>query len=83
MFSHDLLPSDLKGQLKLVHRTSADKNVLFLDSVIEPSVISDGGSSFNKLVHVMEDSEYQRVKELAEEIRTSLNQQKRSSYNHA
>ena len=38
LFSNDLLPGDLKNQLKLVHRTSADKAVLFLDSVIEPSV---------------------------------------------
>ena len=70
LLSNDLLPGDLRNQLKLVHRTSADKAVLFLDSVIEPSVTSDGGSSFDKLLHVMEDSEYQHVKELAEEIRT-------------
>ena len=70
LLSNNLLPDDLKNQLKLVHRTSADKAVLFLDSVIEPSVTSDGGSSFDKLLHVMEDSEYQHVKELDEEIRT-------------
>ena len=81
LFSNDLLPGDLKNQLKLVHRTSADKAVFFLDSVIEPSVTSDGGSSFDKLLHVMEDSEYQHVKELAEQIRTSLSRN-RSSYNH-
>ena len=68
LFSNDLLPGDLKNQLKLVHRTSADKAVLFLDSVIEPTVTSDGGSSFAKLLYVMEDSEYQHVKELAKEI---------------
>ena len=68
LFSNDLLPGDLKNQLKLVHRTSADKAVLFLDSVIEPSVTSDGGSSFDKLIHVMEDSEYQHVQELAKQI---------------
>ena len=72
LFSNDLLPGDLKNQLKLVHRTSADKAVLFLDSVIEPSVTSDGGSSFDKLLHVMEDSEYQHLKELVVQIRTSL-----------
>ena len=69
LFSNDLLPGDLKNQLKLVHRTSADKAVLFLDSVIEPSVTSDGGSSFDKLLNVMEDS---HLKELAVQIRTSL-----------
>ena len=72
LFSNDLLPGDLKNQLKLVHRTSADKAVLFLDSVIEPSVTSDGGSSFDKLLHIMEDSEYQHLKELVVQIRTSL-----------
>ena len=72
LFSNDLLPGDLKNQLKLLHRTSADKAVLFLDSVIEPSVTSDGGSSFDKLLHVMEDSEYQHLKELVVQIRTSL-----------
>ena len=69
LFSNDLLPGDLKSQLEFVHRTSADKAVLFLDSVIEPSVTSDGGSSFDKLLHVMEDSEYQHVKELAKQIK--------------
>ena len=78
LFSNDLLPGDLKNQLKLVHRTSADKAVLFLDSVIEPSVTSDGGSSFDKLLHVMEYSEYQHLKELVVQIRTSL----RQSYNN-
>ena len=72
LFSNNLLPGNLKNQLKLVHRTSADKAALFLDSVIEPSVTIDGGSSFDKLLHVMEDSEYQHLKELAGEIVTSL-----------
>ena len=72
LFSNDLLPGDLKNQLKLLHRMSVDKAALFLDSVIEPSVTSDGGSSFDKLLNVMENSEYQHVKELAKQIRTSL-----------
>ena len=73
LFANDLLLGDLRNQLKLVRdRTSADKAVLFLDSVIKPSVTSDGGSSFDKLLHVMEDSEYQHVKELVVQIRTSL-----------
>ena len=72
LFSECLLPGDLKNQLKLLHRTSADKAALFLDSVIEPSVSSDGGSSLDKLLNVMEDCEYQHVKELAKQIRTSL-----------
>ena len=70
LYSKGLLPGNLKSQIKS-EKTSADKAALFLDSVIEPSVTSDGGSSFDKLLHVMEDSEYQHVKELAEQIRTS------------
>ena len=72
LFSNDLLPGDLKNQLKLLHRTSADKAALFLDSVLEPSVTSDGGSSFDKLLSVMEDCEYQHVKELAKQIKNNL-----------
>ena len=71
LFSNDLLPGTLKSQLKS-EKTSADKAALFLDSVIEPSVTSDGGSSFDKLLHVMEDSEYQHLKDLVVQIRDSL-----------
>ena len=81
LFSNDLLPADLKNQLKLLHRTSADKAVLFLDSVIEPSVTSDGDSSFDKLLNVMEGSEYQHVKKLAKqitEIKTNLRKRSES-----
>ena len=78
LFSNDLLPGDLKNQLKLLHRTLADKAVLFLDSVIEPSVTNDGGSSFDKLLNVMEDSEYSHVKQLAKQIRTSLKKRSKS-----
>ena len=77
LFSNDLLPGDLKNQLKLLHRTSADKAVLFLDSVIESSVTSDGGSSFDKLLNVMENGEYQHVKQLAKQIR--MNRLKKTS----
>ena len=72
LFSNGLLPGDLKKQLKLPHTTSAHKAIVFLDSVIEPSVTSDGGSGFDKLLHIMEDSEHQHVKELAKMIRTEL-----------
>ena len=72
LFSNDLLPGDLKNQLKLLHRTSKDKATLFLDSVIKPSVTSDGGSSFDKLLNVMKDSEYQHAKKLTTWIITIL-----------
>ena len=78
LYSHDLLPGDLKNQLNLSDKTPAVKATIFLDSVIEPSVISDIGSSFDKLLNVMEDSEYQGVKELAEQIRTSVRKRSNS-----
>ena len=70
LFSNNLLSGYLKNQLKF--RLPADKAALFLDSVIEPSVTSDDGSSFDKLLSVMEDCEYQHVRELAEQIRNIL-----------
>jgi len=65
LFSNNL-PGDLKSQLKC-EKTSADKTTLFLDS-----------SSFDKLLNVMEDSEYEHVKELAKLIRTSLRKRSNS-----
>ena len=58
LFSNDLLPSDLKDQLNLPNKTSAEKATLLLNNVIEPSVTSDCGSSFDKLLNVMEDCKY-------------------------
>ena len=72
LYSCDLLPSDLRDQLNLLHRTSADKATLFLNNVIEPNVVSGVGSSFDKLLTVMEDCEHENVKELAKLIRASL-----------
>ena len=71
LYSERLLPGNLKSLVK-AQKTSADKAALFLDSVIEPSVTSDGGNSFDKLLDVMTDSEYQHVKELAKQIRSNL-----------
>ena len=71
LYSERLLPGNLKSLVK-AQKTSADKAALFLDSVIEPSVAIDGGSSFDKLLNVMRDSEYQHVKELAKQIKSNL-----------
>ena len=65
LYSAHLLSSYLKEYVE--SRSSAtrtEKATRFLDQVIKPSV-----TSFDKLLHVMEDSEYQHVKELAEEIK--------------
>ena len=66
-----LLPGDLKDQLQAC-KTSKDKATHFLDNVIKPSVNSGVGSSFDKLLNVMEGSDYQGVRELARLIRDSM-----------
>ena len=67
-----LLSDDLRDQLQSEHRTSADKAILFLDSVIESSVTSGIGNAFSKLLIVMEGCDDESVKELAKLIGTKL-----------
>ena len=74
LYSRDLFPDDLKEHVESL-TTSAKKASYFLDHVIKPSVISGVGSSFDELLHVMEDSEYQSVKDLAKLVRNSLRKQ--------
>jgi len=78
LFSNDLLPGDLRDQLNLPIRTSADKATVFLNNVIEASVSISDGSSFDKLLNVMEDSEYEYMKVLTKLIRTSLRKRSNS-----
>ena len=72
LYSRGILPRGLKNKLNLLQGTPEDKATLFLDNVIEPSVISGVGSSFDKLLTVMEDCDHESVKELAKLIRISL-----------
>ena len=67
LYSTDLLPSYIKEYVELSSVTRTEKATRFLDKVIKPSM-----SSFNKLLNVMEDSEYEHVEKLAKEIRTHL-----------
>ena len=80
LYSCDLLSCKLKNELNLLQKTSAVKATIFLDNVIEPSVTIDGGSSFDTLLNVMEDSECLGVKELANQIRAIM--RKRSNSDH-
>ena len=77
LYSRDLLSDDLKEHIESL-TTEGRKAMYFLDHVIKPSVTSDGGSSFDKLLNVMKDSKYQLVKELAEQIRTSTSKRSNS-----
>jgi len=77
LVSNDLLPGDLEEQLES-QRTLADKATHFLKRVIKPSVSSSDGSSFDRLLNVMEDSEYEHVRNLTKLIRTSLRKRSNS-----
>ena len=78
LFSANLLPDDVKDQVKSMS-TRADKATYLLDHVIQPSVITGVGRSFDDLIKVMEDSEYDGVKELAKLIRCRLRKQPANS----
>ena len=71
LYGRGLLPGDLKNLIS-VQDTQKKKSAYFLDNVIEPSVTSNVGTSFNDLLMVMENSEYQNVKSLAKQIKTWL-----------
>ena len=71
LFSRDLLPGDSKDQIQS-KATRADKTMYFLDHLIKPSLSNTFAGSFNKLLKVMEDSEYDEVNELAKLMTTRL-----------
>ena len=70
LYQRDLLPGDSKAEMES-KCTKAKKAAYFLDHVIQPTLRKSIGS-FNKLLKVMEDSEYDNVKELAKLITTRL-----------
>ena len=80
LFSHDLLPGDHYDQVES-RSTRADKAVYFLNHVIKPTIIIDVGS-FNELLNVMEDSEY-NIKELAKQIISKLKEDPVNTYRTA
>ena len=71
LYGSDLLPGDLKSSIS-ARDTQKKKSAYFLDNAIKPSVTSDVGTSFSKLVTVMEKSEYENVKVLAKQIREAI-----------
>ena len=60
------------NQLQNSRISRQDKARYFLDNVIESSVTSGDGSSFDKLIRVMKNSEYSNLQELAETIQGKL-----------
>ena len=74
LYSVGLLPSYVKEYVESRSpATQKEKATRFLDQVIKPSM-----ASFNGLLNVMEDSEYQQLKELAKQIRISLRKRSES-----
>jgi len=71
LFSANLLPDDVKDRVQSMS-TQADKTIYLLDHMIQPSVMSGVGRSFDDLIKVMENSEYNGVKELAKLISCRL-----------
>ena len=70
LYSQDLLPGDLKSQVKSLS-TPAEKASHFLDDVIEPSFsVNNNNKTFEKLISIM--SKFTTVKELASEISGKL-----------
>ena len=70
LFARGLLSDNVKDHLESLS-TSASKASYFLDHVISQGVTFGVGSSFDKLLGVMEESDYQGVRELAKQIRYS------------
>ena len=56
----------------LAQHTSADKAMMFLDQVIEPSVKNNDLTSFKTSLSILEDGDDDVLKKLANTIRSSL-----------
>ena len=74
LFACGLLPGNLEQDIK-AEKTPVDKATLFLGHRIKTDISVDDSTNFNKLLNVMEDSDYDNLKMLAEEIKTALKPQ--------
>ena len=74
LFSSNLLPGNLMDQIK-AEKTPVDKAVCFLDGNIKRDVSIGNCKSFYKLLKLIEDSEYEGMKSLAEKIRNAIKEE--------
>ena len=74
LFSSDLLPGNLMDQIK-AKETRADKAMCFLDGKIHPDISIDDYRSFDKLLDIMEESDNDTAKNLAEKIRNNIKEE--------
>ena len=75
LYGSGLLPGDLKSSIS-ARDTQRKKSAYFLDNAIKPSVTSDVGTSFSKLLKVMENSKYESVESLAKQIKIRLKEER-------
>ena len=68
---HKLLPGDTRNHLKNAS-TQPAKASYFLDHVIKPALDVDNTSSFNNLLSVMDQCEYDHVIQLASKIKSEI-----------
>ena len=66
-----LLPGDIGSRIE-AQLTAADKASYFLNHTIKPSLDLDDFSSFDRLLSVMEQCEYDHITKLALEIRSRI-----------
>ena len=67
----NLLPGDTGRKIE-AQSTPADKASCFLNRIIKSSLDADNIDSFNKLLSVMEQCEYDHIKQLALEIKSAI-----------
>jgi len=73
-FVSKLLPGNIKDKVQACP-TQADKTAYFLDHIIKPAVTIGVGKTFDDLLAVMEDCEYDGVKKLAKIVRNTVEQE--------
>ena len=71
LFSYKLLPGDTNNQLEALS-TPGKKAFYLLNHVIKPALDTDDSSSFDNLLSVMNDCDYDHVRKLACEIRSQI-----------
>jgi len=71
LYTKNLLPGNIKATIK-TEKTSAEKAVLLLDQVVEPSVKNNDLTPFKTLLSIMEDGDDDILKKLANAIKSSL-----------
>ena len=68
----NLLPGNINNQLKALP-TQPDKAMYLLDHVIKPALATSDTNSFENLLSVMEQCDYDHVRKIACQIKSQMN----------